>query len=81
MRSSALSGLTRGLILLSDGFDIEGAKFFRMASERGLEGMVSKRLLPYRSARTRACLRSSASRSGTSQSLATSPAAPLVLPP
>jgi bifunctional non-homologous end joining protein LigD len=57
-RREALVGLigrpTTGAILLSDGFDIEGAKFFRLVSERGLEGMVSKRVdLPYRSGRSK----------------------------
>jgi bifunctional non-homologous end joining protein LigD len=45
---------TSGTILLSEEFDIDGAKFFRLVSERGLEGMVSKRIdLPYRSGRTK----------------------------
>jgi bifunctional non-homologous end joining protein LigD len=38
-----------GAILLSEEFDVAGATFFKIACERGLEGMVSKRVdLPYR---------------------------------
>lgn len=39
--------------MLSEEFDTSGATFFKIACERGLEGMVSKRVdLPYRSGRT-----------------------------
>jgi bifunctional non-homologous end joining protein LigD len=43
----------KGAILLSEEFDVAGATFFKIACERGLEGMVSKRAdLPYRSGRS-----------------------------
>jgi bifunctional non-homologous end joining protein LigD len=41
-----------GAILLSEEFDVSGETFFKLARERGLEGMVSKRQdLPYQSGR------------------------------
>ena len=43
---------TSGAIFLSEQFETDGAIFFKVACERGLEGMVSKRIdLPYRSGR------------------------------
>jgi bifunctional non-homologous end joining protein LigD len=56
-RRAALEGLigrpTSGAIFLSEEFDTDGATFFKIALERGLEGMVSKRAdLPYRSGRS-----------------------------
>jgi hypothetical protein len=41
----------KGFILLSEEFDVAGTTFFKIACERGLEGMVSKRGdLAYRAA-------------------------------
>jgi bifunctional non-homologous end joining protein LigD len=43
---------TTGTIFLSEQFGTDGAAFFKVACERGLEGIVSKRIdLPYRSGR------------------------------
>jgi bifunctional non-homologous end joining protein LigD len=42
-----------GAVLLSEEFETDGATFFKVACERGLEGMISKRFdLPYRSGRS-----------------------------
>jgi bifunctional non-homologous end joining protein LigD len=56
-RRAALEALigkpTTGAIFLSEEFNTDGATFFKIVCERGLEGMVSKRIdLPYRSGRT-----------------------------
>jgi bifunctional non-homologous end joining protein LigD len=43
---------TSGAIFLSEKFDTDGATFFKVACERGLEDMAPKRIdSPYRSGR------------------------------
>jgi bifunctional non-homologous end joining protein LigD len=43
---------TSGAIYISEELDVDGATFFKLVSDRGLEGMVSKRIdVPYRSGR------------------------------